>query len=119
MYRWLAAHKGTIFVNLDEPYLKDFIPADARVIGYHKSTTPSLKIPEYEITLESAEGFLKVGFLNSKNELLHVSTNLVGEYNFANIATAVAVGKYFKVPTQKMKSCFRDLRTEHESLTTR
>lgn len=103
MYRWLAAHNGTIFVNLDEPYLKDWIPADARAIGYHRSTTPSLKIPEYEVTLEPSEGFLKVGFLNSKNEMVYAASNLIGEYNFANIATAVAIGKYFKVNTNKIK----------------
>jgi UDP-N-acetylmuramoyl-tripeptide--D-alanyl-D-alanine ligase len=104
MYRWLAAHKGTIFVNEDEPFLQDYIPEDARVIGYHRSVEPSLKTPQYEVTLEPSESFLKVGFLNSKGEMLHVLTNLVGEYNFANIATAVAVGKYFKVNTAKMKA---------------
>ncbi len=104
MYRWLAAHKGTIFVNEDEPFLQDYIPEDARVIGYHRSTAPSLKTPQYEVTLELSESFLKVGFLNSKGEMLYTLTNLVGEYNFANIATAVAVGKYFKVNTAKMKA---------------
>lgn len=103
MYRWLATHKGTILINEDEPFLKNWLPADARFIGYHRSHVPSLKTPQYEVTLESNEGFLKVGFLNSKGEMIHASTNLIGEYNFANIATAIAVGKYFKVNTNKIK----------------
>jgi UDP-N-acetylmuramoyl-tripeptide--D-alanyl-D-alanine ligase len=103
MYRWLAKHQGTIFVNEDEPYLMEYIPAEARVVSYCRSNNPSLTTPQYEITLESAEGFLKVGFLNSKGQMLHALTNLVGEYNFANIATAVAIGKYFKVPSIKVK----------------
>ncbi len=103
MYRWLIAHHGTIFVNEDEPFLMDFIPTDARVIPYCRSHEPSLTTPQYEVTLESADGFLKVGFLNSKGEMIHALTNLVGEYNFANISTAIAVGKYFKVPSIKIK----------------
>lgn len=103
MYRWLTQHQGTIFVNEDEPYLMDYIPAEARIVSYCRSNNPSLTTPQYETTLESADGFLKVGFLNSKGQMLHALTNLVGEYNFANIATAVAIGKYFKVPSIKVK----------------
>ncbi len=103
MYRWLTHHQGTIFVNEDEPYLMDYISAEARIISYCRSNNPSLTTPQYEITLDSTEGFLKVGFLNSKGQMLHALTNLVGEYNFANIATAVAIGKYFKVPSIKIK----------------
>jgi UDP-N-acetylmuramoyl-tripeptide--D-alanyl-D-alanine ligase len=108
MYRWLAKHQGTIFVNEDEPYLMDYIPAEARVVSYCRSNHPSLTTPQYEITLESAEVFLKVGFLNSKGQMLHALTNLVGEYNFANIATAVAIGKYFKVPSIKVKEALEN-----------
>ncbi len=109
MYRWLVSHHGTIFLNQDEPYLMDCLPQDAlRVIKYCRSTEPCLTTPQYEITLEASEGFLKVGFLNSKGEMVYATTNLVGEYNFANIATAVAVGKYFKVPTSKIKNALEN-----------
>ncbi len=108
MYRWLAAHHGTIFLNEDEPFLKDYIPADARVVSYCRSNNPSLTTPQYEVTLESSDGFLKVGFLNSKGQMLHALTNLIGEYNFANIATAVTIGKYFKVPTIRVKEALEN-----------
>ena len=109
MYRWLAMHQGTIFLNQDEPYLMDCLPQDAlRVIKYCRSTEPCLTTPQYEITLEASEGFLKVGFLNSKGEMVYATTNLIGEYNFANISTAVVVGKYFKVPTSKIKGALEN-----------
>ena len=109
MYRWLAAQDGTVFINEDEPYLMDFLPKKSlHVIAYCRSHAPCLATPQYEVTLEDSEGFLKVGFLNSKGEMLYATTNLVGEYNFANIATAVAVGKYFKVPTSKIKNALEN-----------
>ena len=109
MYRWLIMHQGTIFLNEDEPYLMECLPKEsARVITYCRSNEPCLSTPQYEITLEASEGFLKVGFLNSKGEMVYATTNLVGEYNFANIATAVAVGKYFKVPTSKIKNALEN-----------
>lgn len=108
MYRWLAAHHGTIFLNEDEPFLKDYIPYDARIVSYCRSNCPSLTTPQYEVTSESSEGFLKVGFLNSKGQMLHALTNLIGEYNFANVATAVAIGKYFKVPTIRVKEAIEN-----------
>lgn len=109
MYRWLAMHLGTIFLNDDEPYLMECLPQSAsRVIIYCRSHAPSLTTPQYEVTLEYSEGFLKVGFLNSKGEMVYATTNLVGEYNFANISTAVAVGKYFKVPTSKIKNALEN-----------
>jgi UDP-N-acetylmuramoyl-tripeptide--D-alanyl-D-alanine ligase len=118
IYRWLAQHNGTIFINDDEEFLHELLPTvrkdsfvhrtplegeGVRVINYHHADKPSLENFEYEIALLAADPFLKVGFLNSKNELLHAKTKLVGSYNFGNIATAIAVGKYFKVPTHKVK----------------
>ncbi len=109
MYRWLAMHHGTIFLNEDEPYLMECLPQGAlRIITYCRSHAPCMTTPQYEITLEALEGFLKVGFLNSKGEMVYATTNLIGEYNFANIATAVAVGKYFKVPTSKIKNALEN-----------
>ena len=109
MYRWLAMHQGTIFLNQDEPYLMECLPQGAlRVINYCRSHAPCMTTPQYEITLEASEGFLKVGFLNSKGEMVYATTNLIGEYNFANISTAVVVGKYFKVPTSKIKGALEN-----------
>ena len=34
-----------------------------------------------------------------------INTNLVGEYNLPNVLAAVAVGKYFNVPDEAIKSC--------------
>jgi UDP-N-acetylmuramoyl-tripeptide--D-alanyl-D-alanine ligase len=44
-----------------------------------------------------------VAFLSENGEYLTVQTHLTGIYNLGNIMSAVAVGKYFKVPGVKIK----------------
>lgn len=105
IYQWLAAHKGTIFINDDEDFLQELLPTEGvRVINYQHSENPSLTNPTYEIVLKSANPYLEVGFLNSKNEMIWAQSHLVGEFNFGNLSTSIAIGKYFKVPTQKIKA---------------
>ena len=116
MYRWLAAHRGTIFLNEDEPFLAELVPAEARPIRYHRSKNPSPMTPSredgtqahYQARLESQDPFLTVSFLNEKGEILQATTHLVGEYNFNNVLTAIAVGKYFKVPAWKIRQAIVD-----------
>ncbi|MEY4935434.1 MAG: hypothetical protein RIS64_1793 [Bacteroidota bacterium] len=104
LYRFLAAHKGTVFLNQDELFLKDLIPAGTRTLVYGISEKLSSKNPHLETVLKGAHPFLTVVFLNGKNRSVTVKTQLVGVYNFNNIQTAIAVGRYFKVPSLKIKA---------------
>lgn len=103
LYRFLAARRGTIFVNEDEPHLQDWLPENAISIYYKRSEEPMLESPEYELRLDALAPFLMVSFLCENDETYTAQTHLIGEYNFANISTAVALGKYFKVPAEKIK----------------
>jgi UDP-N-acetylmuramoyl-tripeptide--D-alanyl-D-alanine ligase len=103
MYRYLASHRKTIFINEDEPFLSELAPEHANRIFYKKSDSPNVDIPQYELQLLSIEPFLQVSFLGDLGEQVTINSNLVGEYNFGNIATAVALGRYFKVPSEKIK----------------
>jgi UDP-N-acetylmuramoyl-tripeptide--D-alanyl-D-alanine ligase len=104
LYRYLSAHRGTIFLNQDELFLKDLIPAGTRTLTYGKSEKPNVNTPYIETVLKSVHPFLAVAFLSDKGRLMTVKTQLVGVYNFNNIQTAIAVGRYFKVPTAKIKA---------------
>jgi UDP-N-acetylmuramoyl-tripeptide--D-alanyl-D-alanine ligase len=110
IYHWLVKHNGTVFVNDDEEFLHELLPKDGiRVVNYHQQhQQPSLEHPAYEITLESAAPYLKVGFLNVKGEMLHAQSHLIGDYNFGNLSTAIAIGKYFKVPSSKIKEAIEN-----------
>ena len=50
----------------------------------------------------SSDPFLTVS-LKNENELSVIETQLVGDYNLPNVLCAVAVGKYFGVPANKIK----------------
>lgn len=104
LYRFLAARRGTIFVNEDEPHLQDWLPENAIAIYYKRAEKPMLDTPQYELRLVALEPFLRVAYVCENEEMYEVETHLIGEYNFANISTAVALGKYFKVPVLKIKS---------------
>jgi UDP-N-acetylmuramoyl-tripeptide--D-alanyl-D-alanine ligase len=97
-------------VNDDEEFLQELLPKQGlRVVNYQRQhQQPSLEHPAYEITLESAAPYLKVGFLNVKGEMLHAQSHLIGDYNFGNLSTAIAIGKYFKVPSSKIKEAIEN-----------
>lgn len=92
MYDFLAKNNGTAFVYDQDP------------IQIEKSNKVSTTITfgsqysDYPIRLESIAPNLTVEF---DTEFIH--SNLIGSYNFTNIAVAVAIGSYFKVPMEHIK----------------
>ncbi len=109
IYRWMAKHRGTVFVNEDEMYLQEWLPTEGlHKIFYHKSETLSMETPQYQARLDRAAPLLKVSFLDEKGHVLHIDTQIVGDYNFANISTALTIGKYFKVPAVKICQAISD-----------
>lgn len=108
MYRWLAAHNGTLFINESEAFLHNLAPANARKILYSRAENTLKPTPQYEARLDGVDPFLNLSFLNEKGEIVSIHTQIVGIYNFNNIMTAIAVGKYFKVPSAKIQKAIRD-----------
>ncbi len=102
MYRFLDEVRGTVFINRDEPFLDGLAPTTLRKVYYRRSITPSLLFSDIEIVLEQTQPTLRVAFFNDEGEWQRAKTQLVGEYNFGNIATAIALGRYFKVPATKI-----------------
>ena len=108
MYRWLAAHNGTLFINESEAFLQDLAPANARKIFYRHTENPSKHTPQYEVRLDGVDPFLNLSFLSERGAIMPIHTQIVGIYNFNNIMTAIAVGKYFKVPTIRIQKAIAD-----------
>lgn len=103
LYQYLAKSEGVAFVNESVEFLADLSMPVARKIFYKKSEQPSPDVAPCEMKLVNVLPTLEVAFLSRKSgDLLSVVTQLIGEYNFNNIMTAVAVGRYFKVPDDKM-----------------
>lgn len=102
MYRFLEQSEGVVFLNRDEPFLSGLAEGVKKIIPYSRVDTLTGEYGVMEIRLLEEQPFLKMSFLSSAKEEITVSTQLIGRYNFGNIATAIALGKYFKVPAQKI-----------------
>ena len=104
LYGSLQKSNGVVFINLDEPFLKDLAQYLKHKVFYHQSEFPDPQISSLETKLISSKPFIKIAFLSDqKDQEIEASSNLVGHYNFNNIQTAVSIGRYFKVPSDKIK----------------
>ena len=88
LYDFLIKQEGTIFVNQNQE----------KLMNMKKRMNAPILYPNrdgyYHCKLIDADPYVKI---ETKDGNV-VNTNLVGAYNFDNIATALCIGKYFKVP---------------------
>jgi UDP-N-acetylmuramoyl-tripeptide--D-alanyl-D-alanine ligase len=103
LYDYLRAHNGTAFVMWDYDYLRTMSQGLPNMHTY--GTTGA----ELNGQVLSSTGFLTVGIAGSP-ALAQIATHLVGEYNLPNVLVAVALGKYFKVPDEKIKAAIENYR---------
>lgn len=86
LYDFLIEHKKTAFIN----------PYDAIQI----EKTKNCKTIHFlsDISLVKASPFVTIKFNN-----LLIKSNLIGKYNYTNIAAAITIGDYFKVNNNQVK----------------
>jgi UDP-N-acetylmuramoyl-tripeptide--D-alanyl-D-alanine ligase len=87
LYDFLRLHKGTVFINIDDE-LQVKQSAGINAVEFSNNV----------IKFMEANPFVKVQF---KNTL--IESNLIGKYNYNNIAVAVAVGNYFDISETDIK----------------
>ncbi|TXB61511.1 UDP-N-acetylmuramoyl-tripeptide--D-alanyl-D-alanine ligase [Phaeodactylibacter luteus] len=103
LYRFLAETGGTVFINQDEPFLSGLAEPCKRKVFYGSAAELEPESPSLQVVLEEEHPFLRVAFKDLKTGAPEVAqSQLIGRYNLGNIATAVALGQYFKVPAQKI-----------------
>jgi UDP-N-acetylmuramoyl-tripeptide--D-alanyl-D-alanine ligase len=102
LYEYLKANNGTAFVFTDYDYLKEMSKGIAKIETYGTSDAAISGI----ITNNNNE-FLEVSMMKG-TAIKDIHTNLIGGYNLPNVLAAVAVGKYFNVPEEKIKSSLED-----------
>ena len=88
LYQHLITTGGTVFINSQNPILANMAKRFNDPIFY---PAPG---DFYHCTLDNADPYVIVKAENG--EL--VKTNLIGGYNFENIAAALCIGKFFEVP---------------------
>lgn len=97
LFDYIRAHDGAIFMNTDYDYLMEMSSGIKNKISYGTGNAAAT-----QGTLIASEPFLSLQ-LNKDAEIGTIHTQLVGAYNLPNVLAAVAVGKYFGVPAQKIK----------------
>lgn len=92
MYRHLAKAGKAVFVNAnDEKQMQ--LTAQMQRFTFGKDGA------DYPVSLLKADPFVKVRFQDTE-----IQSQLIGTYNFHNIAAAIAIGMHFDVPAAKIKT---------------
>jgi UDP-N-acetylmuramoyl-tripeptide--D-alanyl-D-alanine ligase len=101
LFDYLRANNGTAFIMADYDYLRDMSKGIAVIKTYGS------KDAEIAGEVKNSTGFLEVRITKGAS-IDTISTQLVGEYNLPNVLAAVAVGKYFSVPDEKIKTALEN-----------
>jgi UDP-N-acetylmuramoyl-tripeptide--D-alanyl-D-alanine ligase len=99
LYRFLQPRKGVVFLNMDEFYLSD-LAAGNRLITYSSKNPNTVFFTEFL----GGNSFVEARFRDDYGQTITIASHLIGDYNFNNIMTAIALGRYFKVPSAKIKA---------------
>ncbi|AJR02518.1 UDP-N-acetylmuramoyl-tripeptide--D-alanyl-D-alanine ligase [Siansivirga zeaxanthinifaciens] len=93
MYDFLINNNKTIFVNGNDPIQVDKTSHSNRYIFGDNINA------DCKITFIDAQPTVKVKYNNTT-----IQSNLIGEYNFSNIAAAITIANYFKVEEASIKN---------------
>ncbi|MCD7930271.1 MAG: UDP-N-acetylmuramoyl-tripeptide--D-alanyl-D-alanine ligase [Tannerellaceae bacterium] len=95
LYDYLKRTKGTVFINEDDPILKNM----AR--GIEQVTYGTSDDVFASGSVESSDPFLTFNW-KQQGKINIVETHLIGSYNLMNALAAVAIGRYFKIPSHRI-----------------
>lgn len=95
LYDYLKRTKGTVFINEDDPILKNM----AR--GIEQVTYGTSDDVFASGSVESSDPFLTFNW-KQQGKINTVETHLIGSYNLMNALAAVAIGRYFKIPSHRI-----------------
>ncbi|MEZ4920060.1 MAG: UDP-N-acetylmuramoyl-tripeptide--D-alanyl-D-alanine ligase [Saprospiraceae bacterium] len=110
LYQYLDAHKGWIFANYSDKLIRNMSSAHDRRIIFEASETLVPQDHKIDIQLLDSSPFVHCAFLDDEDAPVEVESKLIGNHNFQNIMTAIALGMYFKVPAQRIKSAIESYR---------
>lgn len=90
LFNYLKQQKRMVFVNAADPVLLEISEGIQRELYGTDVNSP-------EVFLISSAPTLTISWSHHSYFSPPVETNLVGDYNLGNIATAIAIGRYFEV----------------------
>ena len=96
LYRYLKQNDKTVFVNANDAVQMERSNKMNRI-------TFATEKSDFPVRFISADPFVNLKF----NKQI-IKSKLIGKYNYLNIATAITIGKYFKVPDKKIKEAIEN-----------
>jgi len=105
LYEFIAKTGGTIFINADNPVLKEMCAEREvqKTVSYG-----SAKENFISAVLKSSSPYLLIDWMTknetSKDQIYTAESNLPGIYNFDNIVCAICIGSYFKLSPGQINS---------------
>src|SRR5690606_13354712 len=97
LYEYLIKNDKTVFFNADDQIQVEILKNHNKKFSFGTTTTVNQKIE-----------LLKTHpFVSVKTDLIEIETQLLGVYNFYNIAAAISIAKYFNVPIEKIKEAIK------------
>ncbi len=108
LFDYLAKNQGCAFVNLTEKYLPAMSKKVPMRVGYTRAETLRTEPGIIEVQMLSEMPFVRAAFLSDDGPRIELSTHLFGHHNFQNVMTAIALGVYFKVPAEKIRSALEN-----------
>jgi len=100
LYAYLTQHRGLAFINKDEAHLSEMAENLSVKLFYQRKQQPGL----FQFQLLDDQEFLHLAFKDYDQQETVIKSQLSGAYNLHNIMAAVAIGVYFKVPADRIKS---------------
>ena len=91
MYEYLSNNNKKVFVN----------PTDTTQV--EKTKDLQTVFFAKDVRFIDANPFVKLSFKN-----IEIQSNLIGAYNFSNIAAAITIGHYFKISEEKIKEAIEN-----------
>ena len=103
LYDYLKENKKLIFLNLDDPIQKEHYTYSHQFnFGTSRKANVKIEYPE-------SSTFAEINFLDTT-----FKSRLIGDYNAVNIAAALCIGLYFKVPLDHIQNAI-EIYTPHNN----
>lgn len=107
LYDFIRTNGGEILLNSDDPILTSISHGIAR------TTYGSSASSDVVGQILEADPALSLSWSSAVDSKYDVATNLIGQYNFHNCLAAIAVGKAFGVPDEKIKEALSEYQPQN------
>lgn len=103
LYNFLKLNNKTAFINNDDSKQVHQIGNYDNVVSFGSDLNNNCVV-----TFEKANPYVSLNYDNTK-----IESQLIGDYNYGNIAVAVAIGNYFKVSTENIRNAIENYQPDN------